>query len=319
VQSTHRTGLAALGEDRLAEFAAQYRDVSADLARARTYGASPATLFALERLVGAAHNLFYRPVRGSARSLDAFVRRGFPRLVRRLWLPITLAACLLYGPALVTYVVLRIHPQHERSLAGVEMIQRAERAASSGGEYIDTIDMPWIGSTAFSSFLIANNVQVSFLAFAGGVLLGLGTLGILIINGLSLGAALAVFANRDVLGTILLWVAPHGVVELTAIAIAGGAGLWMGSGLLLPGRRTRLACFATRARDAVALIAGVAMLLVVAGLIEAWISPSRLPAAVKLVLAALAALGLLHYLVFAGRRGTAADDAAPVPPPAGAG
>jgi len=302
VQQTHQRGLATLGEDGLVDFAAQYREVSADLARARTYGASPATLFALERLVGAAHNLFYRPARGSARSVRAFVTAGFPRLVRRLWLPIVLSAGLLYGPGVVTYAVLRGHPEHERALAGAGMIERADKAAASGGEYADTFEMPWMGSTALSSLLIANNVQVAFAAFAGGVLLGLGSLAILVFNGISLGAALAVFANRHVLDTLVMFVLPHGVVELSAIAIAGGAGLWMGSGLLLPGRRARLPCFAARARDAVALVAGVGVMLILAGLIEGWISPSHLPHVAKLAIAALVACCLAAWLLLAGRR-----------------
>jgi uncharacterized membrane protein SpoIIM required for sporulation/uncharacterized RDD family membrane protein YckC len=311
VQQARKQGLTSLDENRLVEFAAQYRELSADLARARTYGASPATLFALERLVGAAHNLFYRPARGSLRSVDTWVRAGFPRLVRRLWLPIALSAGMLYGPAALTYAVLRSHPEHERALAGVALIERAETAAATGKDYIDTIEMPWMGNTALSSMLISNNVQVSFMVFAGGVLAGLGSLAILVFNGLMLGAVFAVFANRHVLDTIVMWVAPHGVVELTAIAIAGGAGLWMGSGLLLPGRRARLPCFAERARDAVALVAGVGMLLIVAGLIEGWISPSRLPDPVKLLFSAVIALGLFWYLVFAGRRGEPEHDESP--------
>lgn len=307
VQQTRKQGLASLDEHGLVEFAAQYRELSADLARARTYGASPATLFALERLVGAAHNLFYRPARGSLRSVGRWVRVGFPRLVRRLWLPITLSSVLLYGPGLLAYALLRAHPEHERSLAGVEIIERADKAAASGSAYFDTIEVPWMGSTALSSMLISNNVQVAFLAFGSGVLAGLGSLLILVINGLSLGAVMAVFANRHVLDTIVLWVLPHGVVELTAIAIAGGAGLWMGSGLLLPGRRARLPCFAARARDAVALIAGVAMLLVVAGVIEGWISPSHWPREIKLLFSGVMALALLWYLLLAGRRPDAPD------------
>jgi len=104
-----------------------------------------------------------------------------------------------------------------------------------------------------------------------------------------------------------LFVLPHGIIELTAICIAGGAGLWMGSGLLLPGEKTRLAAFAERAKEAVFLIAGVAMLLVVAGLIEGFISPSKISPPAKLAVAALAAAALVLYLARAGR-------AAPEPP-----
>ncbi len=300
VGSIRRRGLRSQDGDAVAEFAARYREVSADLARARTYGASAGTLFALERLVGAAHNLFYRPASRSAAGVWRFLARDFPRLFRARWKPIAVAALLLYGPAVGVFVLLRAHPEYEVELAGAEIIGRAEQARAEGSDYRDTLGF-WLGSEFLSSLLIANNVQVSFLVFAGGALACLGSIGVLTFNGLSLGAALAVFANRDVLHVIGLFVLPHGVIELTAICIAGGAGLWMGSGLLLPGRSPRGVAFAARAKEAVLLLGGVAFLLVVAGLIEGYVSPSRLPSAVKLAVAAAAASGLVLYLGAAGR------------------
>src|SRR5262249_45633095 len=131
-------------------------------------------------------------------------------------------------------------------------------------------------------------------------------------NGISLGSVLAVFANRHVLDVIGVFVMPHGVIELTAICIAGGAGLWMGSGLLLPGRETRRAAFAERAKETIALIGGVGAMLVVAGVIEGFISPSRMADASKLTFAALTAVALALYLGMPGRpaRSSASPDAA---------
>jgi uncharacterized membrane protein SpoIIM required for sporulation len=100
-----------------------------------------------------------------------------------------------------------------------------------------------------------------------------------------------------------LWtfVLPHGGIELTAICIAGGAGLWMGSAILMPGRRTRREVLVTRGREAVSLILGTSVMLVCAGLIEGFISPSELPRAVKLFLAACFAAAMAAYFLFAGR------------------
>ena len=152
-----------------------------------------------------------------------------------------------------------------------------------------------------------NNVQVSFFIFIFGFVAGIGSAFMLIMNGLSLGAALAVFQNRGVIGNIGAFVIPHGFIELTAITIAGGAGLWMGSGLLLPGRQRRLDAFAARAKESVAMIGGVVAMLVVAGLIEGFFSPSRLPVGIKLLGGAVAAAATLHYLLVVGRESPTQD------------
>ncbi len=304
VRSIRLRGLRSLDGDEVSGFAARFRDVSADLARARTYGASAGTLFALERLVGTAHNLFYRPASKSLARAWRWISADFPRLVRARWKPIAVATLLLYGPAFGSYTLLRIHPELERELAGGEIIARAEAAAAGAGDYRDTWGDVWLGSGFLSTYVIANNVQVSFIMFVGGALACLGSAFSLLFNGLHLGSAMAVFANRGVLDNIGLFIAPHGVIELTAICIAGGAGLWMGSAILLPGRSPRGVAFSERAREGVSLVGGVAVMLLVAGLIEGIISPSRLPAATKLFAAGLAAISMVIYLALAGRRVT---------------
>ena len=302
IRRVRRTGLKSVGERQVGTFAARYRELSADLARARTYGASPETLFALERLAGAAHNLFYRPAKRTFGGVGHWISSGFPRTVRRLWLPIAVATVLLYAPGIVTFSLIRTQPALEAQLTSAEVILRAERAREPGTDYRDTWGEVWLGSTFLSSAIIANNIQVSFLAFAGGVLAGFGTAFILITNGLSLGSVLGVFANRDVLGNIGLFILPHGVIELSAITIAGGAGLWMGSAFVLPGRQRRLVALVERARDAVALVAGASVMLLVAGLIEGFVSPARVPTLLKLGWAGVAAAGLVAYLTLGGRR-----------------
>jgi len=294
-----RRGLAALPEHDVAEFAARYRELTADLARARTYGASPGTLFALERLVGLGHNVLYRPARRSSRAAWQWLAAGFPALVRRRWRPMALAALCLFAPAVLAYALVRTTPELEDRLLASDMLARAEAAPArqrAGSGYIDASE----AGAVLSSMLTTNNVTVAFTTFAAGVLAGLGSLVVMVVNGLHLGSVLAAYANRDVLALIATFVLPHGVVELTAIAIAGGAGLWMGSGLLLPGRLTRAAALAARAREAVSLVAGVCMLLLVAGLIEGYVSPAAMPAGAKLAVAALAAGALAAYLTLAG-------------------
>jgi uncharacterized membrane protein SpoIIM required for sporulation len=116
-----------------------------------------------------------------------------------------------------------------------------------------------------------------------------------------LGAVAGLFSSYGVSLHLWTFVLPHGIIELTAICIAGGAGLWMGSGFLVPGRLTRREALVVRGREAVSLIGGTAVMLLVAGTIEGFISPSQLPREAKLVFAALAAAGMVAYLLLAGR------------------
>jgi uncharacterized membrane protein SpoIIM required for sporulation/uncharacterized RDD family membrane protein YckC len=301
LDEAQRKGLDRLPEHEVSRFATLYREVAADLARARTYGASPELLYTLERQVGAGHNLLYRPDAASWRSLRDWLSAGFPALVRRRWKVVAVASALFYLPALVAFAAVRADPAIARDFVGPVMMARVEEAAEKearGEGYVEE-ELPLMPLLATS--LIANNVQVAFLAFAGGVLAGLGTAWILVLNGVSLGAVSALFADRGMSMHLFTFVLGHGVIELTAICIAGGAGLWMGSALLLPGRKTRSRALVERGREAVSMVAGTAMLLVFAGLIEGFISPSDLPRPAKLALSAVFAAVLVAYLALAGR------------------
>jgi len=297
-----RAGLPAMGERRVSRFATLYREVAADLARARTYGGSPELLFTLERAVGAGHNLLYSAPSSGWRGFRAWIAGGFPALVRMRWRPVLAATVLLYLPAVLTFAAVRGDPAMGRRMLPAGLMQRAEEAESrqaAGKGYVTPEDFG--GMPVMATAIMSNNVRVTFLAFAAGILAGLGTALVLVFNGVQLGAVAAVFANYG--ANLHLWsfILPHGIIELTAICIAGGAGLWLGSALLLPGRMTRREALVVRGREAVSLIGGTAVMLVVAGTIEGFVSPSDLPSGVKLGVAALTLVLLVMYLGFAGR------------------
>jgi uncharacterized membrane protein SpoIIM required for sporulation len=256
----------------------------------------------MERLVGFGHNLLYRPPSRSWSRFRAFAAGGFAALARRRWKPILVASVLFYLPGLLTFAAVRSEPELAGELLGAEMLSRVEQAEEleargEGYQRHDRADRPVLGS-----YVATNNVKVTFLAFAGGILAGLGTVAVLVLNGVLLGSSAAAFANQGQSLHLWTFVLPHGVIELTAICIAGGAGLWLGSAMLLPGRRTRGEVLVTRGREAVSLIGGTALMLAVAGMIEGFISPSELPREIKLAVAAVAALATVAYFAFAGRR-----------------
>lgn len=300
VEKGRAGGLDRFSEAEVRAFGRLYRGVTADLARARTYGASPGLLEAVERWAGAGHNLLYRAKGRAAVPLGRWIARELPRAVRRHHRPVLLAALLLFGPMLASYAAVRDRPARARAIMPAEMLARAESTAR-GDINASYIDVDGAARPALSSVLVTNNVQVSFFAFAGGLLAGAGTVLILVLNGVMLGAGFGLYANNEVLGVILAFVFPHGVMELTAICLAGGAGLGLGSALLVPGRRTRREALRERGGAFLSLLGGSVLLLIVAGLVEGFYSPSGLPAVAKFAFGGATALLLVAYFGFAGR------------------
>lgn len=311
VRRAQKRGLDTLDEERVERFAVLYRTAASDLARLRTYGASWPLLFSLERWVGAGHNLLYRAEAPSLRKLWWWLVAGFPQLVRRRRWAVALAAVFLLAPAFATYTAVRLRPTLIYDLAPHEMIVRAETAEDRAARGAGYVEVPEVSMPVFSSGIITNNVQVTFFAFAGGVLAGLGTAFLLFVNGVHLGAVFALFANLGVTPILWSFVAPHGVIELAAICIAGAGGLLLGKALLAPGRRTRVQALAACAREAVSLLAGTSLMLALAGAVEGFVSPAPLPAPVKMAIAGALAASILSYLILAGR------DAAPFIPDRG--
>lgn len=302
VERGRKRGLKSLSEDEVRAFGQLYRGVAADLARARTYGASPGLLGTVQRWAGAGHNLLYRARGRVAVSLGHWVAAEFPRAVRRYARQIALATVLYYGSGFVAYMAVRDNPLLGRTLSP-GLIVRAENTEKGNinARYLEE-DIEGSAMPVFASALMTHNVGVTFYAFAGGLLAGVGTLYVMLLNGIGLGAGFGVYANEGVPLVLLAWVSSHGVVELTAICIAGGAGFGLGSALLMPGRRTRAEALMERGRAFLSLIAGTALMLVVAGLIEGFYSPSQLHAGWKFAFGGVTAVLLVLYFGFAGRR-----------------
>ena len=316
VEKGRKRGLKSFTEGETRRFGQLYRGMMADLERARTYGASPGLLGTVQRWAGAGHNLLYRARGRVAVSVWRWVAAGFPLSVRRFHRPILLAALLLFGPMVATFAAVDDEPRLGRSLVGPGMFARAENTVKGDintlylEEEVAAAQMP-----VFSSFLVTNNIGVTVITFAGGFLAGAGTLFILLVNGISIGAALGVYANEGVLGVILAFVFSHGFLELGAICIAGGAGFGLGSALLMPGRRTRAEALRERGRTFVSLLAGTSLMLVIAGLIEGFYSPSTLPAVAKFTFGGATGVLMLLYFGLAGRKSGVPSAATTAPAP----
>jgi uncharacterized membrane protein SpoIIM required for sporulation len=155
--------------------------------------------------------------------------------------------------------------------------------------------------------IISNNIRVCIVAFAGGMLAGLLTVWALVFNGLAIGTGFGVFANYHAAGYLATFVAAHGVLELTAIFISGGAGFRLAHALIAPGDRTRLDALVVDGRIAMRMVGAVVFLLAIAGAIEGLLSTSDAPAALKFAVSGASAVLLVLYLLsgYASARTTA--------------
>lgn len=296
-----RHGLNSLGSAELPDFAARYREVASDLARVRTYRADPLVRTRLERAVAAGHNLLYRGQRRSLSDLWQFTARGAPAAVTEA-APYVLVAFLAFAvPAVAGYATLRGTPSlAQDTLPGV-MLDRAanalrEKQAGRGYASATAEARPFIASS-----IIANNVQVAFTCFAGGIFLAAGSILALAFNGLQLGAISGHYQNVGLLGYLWTFVAGHGVLELFAIWCAGAAGLLIGTAIVRPGGYSRADALVIRGRLALRLVGVSTILLLVAGLIEGFLSTSTAPLEVKVGVSALSAV-LLGAWILGGTR-----------------
>jgi len=200
-------------------------------------------------------------------------------------------------------------PELAEELLPQSMLDRAEEgvARQRKGEkaYVRVKDFE---RPLMASAIIANNVQVTFLVFAGGISAGILTVQMLVYNGVSIGAVAGLYAARGIFSQIGMFVVPHSVLELSAICIAGGGGFLLAAAMLLPGALTRRAALVVNGRRAIRLITATTMMLIVAGTLEGLLSPRvDVPDWTKFTAAAASALLMLVYFT----RGGAGEEEAP--------
>ena len=243
--------------------AALYRGAAADLALARRSHPGDPVVTRLESLVARARQLVYaeEPRRGSMRT---FFGRTYWVRVREQPRPLLLAIALLIVPAVLGAAWALADPGAALGLIPEEFQGAVEPVGDTG--------MTAAQTTAFSSAVMTNNIQVTFLAFAAGILLGLGTALVVAYNGLILGTvAGGAIGNGNGLA-FAEFVTAHGVIELSCIAVAAAAGLRIGNAIVAPGPRTRAAALVAEARPAAAIVLGTIPWVILAGIIEGFVT-----------------------------------------------
>jgi uncharacterized membrane protein SpoIIM required for sporulation len=290
--------LAELSAPRISRAASLYRAVCGDLMRARQTGSSVDIVAYLDALTARAHNALYGSRSYAHRQAWEALKCGFPRAFRQHWRFMSISALLFVVPLLVGWLGALHSPSFAASVLPLKTLEELSHAYSEGfasgrSEQVDA---------AMTGFYVDNNVGIAFRCFATGILFGIGSAYYTLYNGLFIGTVFG-FVQRAGHGrNLFTFVCGHSPFELTAIIIAGGAGLCMGAALISTRGRTRLGSLRERASELALLALGAAAMLLIAALIEAFWSPSSLPESIKFGFSALAWLSVFGFLLFAGRQ-----------------
>ena len=293
----------------VADFPHQYRRLCQHLALAQQRGYSSYLVDPLQQLALRGHQQLYRHRSQLTANIVAFLLAGFPRLVREQWRFVLIAGLLFFGSlvgiALLVYlfpdlVYSIISPQQVAEMQGMynpdasRLGRAAERAASED----------WM----MFGYYVMHNIGIAFQTFAAGLLFGLGSVFFLIFNGLVIGAVSGHLTDIGYGQTFWSFVIGHGAFELSAITLAGAAGLQLGWSLVAPGRLARSEALRLAARKSVRMLCGVMVFLLIAAFIEAyWSSTTGIEPWIKYAVGAVLWLLVAAYLTLAGRSRHAPD------------
>jgi len=279
-----------------------YQRVSGHLSYSRTwYGDSPVTS-RLTALVGESRAVIHGPGDRGGNVLLRFFTHDFPGAVWRTRKFIAIAAFLLLAPAV--YVGAWMTFSDAALDASAPPALRESYVQQDFADYYSS--QP---AAEFSTKVLVNNIQVSFMAYALGIFAGIGTVVVLVGNGLGIGQAAGLFQAAGQAPRFWGLILPHGLLEITAVCVAGGAGLKLGWAVVSPGDRTRSAAVAEEGRRSVPVVVGLILVFITAGLIEGFVTPSPLPTWERVGIGLVVTSAFLFYVFGLGRRVAAEDEA----------
>jgi uncharacterized membrane protein SpoIIM required for sporulation len=277
------------------EMALLYRSAVNDLSRAQSTSEFKHMEPYLNNLVQRCHGRIYEHPPAQWSDVRQFFAVDFPCVFRKNIRFMALSFIMFILGATLAVATVKWAPETETYFMPRAVIAELDR----GVLWTDTTQ----ANPSESSFLMTNNIRVAVNAFAFGVVLGVGTLLLMFHNGMfALGGPLAVCLQHGMAGRLLTFIMAHGVIELSTIFIAGGAGMMIGFAMLFPGPQSRWQAMKDKGRESLVLIMGCFPLLVIAGLIEGMVSLNRhVGATPRIAVAVLSAFFLIAYLGFSGR------------------
>lgn len=295
LQLLDTASLRRLRREEVRELSRIYRRTASDLAIARAESRDPRLVNYLNSLVIRAHGRIYRADAQGGKKIRRFFTHELPQTFRRTW-RYTFSSFLVFAIfAVIGFVGTRYDPEFSE-LLGVNPAFREI--------FIET-KTPWWerlneSNQEGASSIMTHNIQVTIYTFAFGAIFGVGTLFYLAFNGANIASVVALTYRAGFGNDLVTFMVAHGVVELSCIFIAGGAGLLIGSAMLMPGDLTRGDALRIRGMEAVRLMMGVALLLVMTGIIEGFISPQPIDPRIKYSIGAITGIALYSYLILGG-------------------
>ena len=282
-------GLGQLSRAELQEAALLYRQVASDLSVLRQDVTARTYAHHVNQLLARAHHIIYSGRKTNLLTVFRFLRDEYPAIFQSqigyvLASVLMTVACGLLGAAITS-----ARPEFMRHYLGPDMIATMER------HEMWTKSVVGVAPQA-SSWLMTHNLTVSFMTFASGISFGLGTLYFLYINGMLLGVIGMACHQYGMSLSLWSFVAPHGSLELPAILIAGAAGLRLGHSMLFPGALRWKDSVAKGGMEASRLVSGIIPLLIIAGTLEGFFSPSNAPIWLKFTVGGMLFTCLLLWL-----------------------
>lgn len=290
-----------IGEIGDEDIPARYRRLCQQLALARKRGYSPVVTARLQALMQRGHNLLYRTPAPRWQRAVEFLLADFPRLVRSEAGCMWAALALFVVPLATMFVLLQFYPELIHGLMSPQEVAQLERM------YDPASDRHKLGRESGTDWYmfgvyIMNNISIGLQTFGSGLMFGVGSILVLVRNGVAIGSAFGHLQQIGYGDPLWRFVAGHAPFELTAIVIAGGAGLQLGLNLIAPGRRTRIDALVASGLKGAKLCLGIAFMLLVAAFIEAfWSSTQSVPASIKYTVSGVLWMLVLLWLWRGGR------------------
>lgn len=293
-----------LRQRELVEFSRLFREVSSDLALVRSRNWGQALESYLNHLVGQGHNRYYSHPAGNLQQFLRFIAVGYPRLFRKHIDYFVVAAALFFVPGAISWAVVQNNPSLASRIIDAEMLGKMDEMYDH-----DPDDPEREGFSesraAMGGFYVRNNVGIALRCFAIGIFFGGLTVYVLLTNGIVIGAVAGYIISQGHGKAFTSFVISHGSFELTAIAVAGGAGLMLGRALVHSGQRTRLESLRHLGLESVQIASGAGVMLMVAAVIEAFWSPSGVPSILKYIVGSALWVLVILYLSLSGRESRA--------------
>jgi uncharacterized membrane protein SpoIIM required for sporulation len=305
-----RRALRRLSGTELTHLIDEYQALTADLARARSLGAARETIDQLNRIAVAGHNLLYGQIRLRRSAPASYGAGAFARLVRKHAWAVALSAAVFFGAALASFAAVQFYPSLGYDLLADEFLD----FDPANPENLHSI--PSLARPVVSSLIISNNIQVTLLAFGLGLTAGIGTTVLLIFNGVHLGSVAGWMMLHGKDRALWGWIMPHGGTELLAICLAGAAGYILAGAIAAPGQVRRASALKNIGGDALGIELGCMAMLVIAGLIEGFVSPSNIDYSSRIAVLAVSLVLWTSYFLGAGRHPSTSAVANPPGAPA---